>query len=80
MYGFIDKSGKVVIPCRWRVAWEFSEGLAHVDENYRYGFIDKSGKVVISCQWESAGFFNEGLAPVKDSKGKWGFVVSASNP
>ena len=80
MDGFIDKSGKVVIPCRWRVAWEFSEGLAHVDENYRYGFIDKSGKVVISCQWESAGFFNEGLAPVKDSKGKWGFVVSASNP
>ena len=27
MYGFIDKTGKVVVPCQWKWAWRFSEGF-----------------------------------------------------
>ena len=71
-WGFIDKTGKVVIPCQWNVALSFSEGLAGVkDANGRYGFIDKTGKVVIPCQWKWADSFHEGLVLVQDDNGKW---------
>jgi len=70
--GFIDKTGKLVIPCQWKSAWYFSEGLAKVqDANGKWGFIDKTGKVVIPCQWKDAFPFREGLASVQDANGKW---------
>ncbi len=74
-WGFADEAGKVIIPCQWKFAWDFSEGLAEVaDEQGKYGFIDKTGKVVIPCQWKDARSFSEGLARVKDEDGKWGFI------
>ena len=46
-WGFIDKTGKVVIPCKWNEAWDFDEGKACVrDANGNYYHIDKTGKVV----------------------------------
>ena len=74
-WGYIDKKGKLVIPCKWESADNFSEGLASVqDDNYKWGFIDKTGKVVIPCKWKFAGKFSEGLASVKDANEKWGFI------
>ncbi len=74
-YGFFDKSGKVVIPCQWKEAWPFSEGLARVeDEDDKWGYIDKTGQVVIPCQWRLSGPFSEGLAVVQNEDGKWGFI------
>ena len=52
-FGFIDEVGNIVIPCKWKYAYDFSEGLAVVkDNNEKYGFIDKMGTVVIPCKWE----------------------------
>ena len=46
-YGFIDKTGNVVIPCKWKGAGLFSEGLAPVqDDSGKWWTIDKTGKVV----------------------------------
>lgn len=74
-YGFIDDTGKLVIPCQWDYATDFSEGLARVtDSGWNHGYIDKTGEVVIPCEWSDAGRFNEGLAPVQDSNGYWGFI------
>ena len=74
-YGFADDSGKVVIPCQWKKAYQFSEGLARVkDENGNCGYIDKTGKVVIPCQWKKAYQFSEGLAHVEDDNKKWGYI------
>ena len=53
-YGYIDKTGKNVIPYRWEWCGDFSHGFAPVKENGKYGFIDKSGKLVIPCQWDAA--------------------------
>ncbi|MDO4441411.1 MAG: WG repeat-containing protein [Moraxella sp.] len=64
-YGFIDKTGKAVIPVQYDFAWEFSEGLARVEQNDKYGFIDKTGKAVIPVQYDFAWEFSEGLAKVK---------------
>lgn len=41
-FGFIDKSGRLAIPCRFRVAHSFSEGLAYVEtEDDKGTFIDR---------------------------------------
>ena len=46
-WGYIDKTGKVVIPCQWENARTFSEGFALVrDDNGKWWKIDKTGKVV----------------------------------
>lgn len=66
LYGFADKSGKVVIPCRWTDAHSFHQGLAVVkDSSGLWGYIDKKGKLVIPCKWkEASDFDSSGTASV----------------
>ncbi len=42
-WGFINKEGKEVIPCKYDVAFEFNEGLALVQLNGKFGYIDING-------------------------------------
>lgn len=71
-YGYIDQTGKLVIPCRWKDASPFSEGMASVmDETYRWGFIDTKGDVTIPCKWRAAEPFSDGVSKVKDYDNKW---------
>ena len=72
-FGFIDKSGTEVIPCKYNYAYSFSEGLAGVLLNGKYGFIDKMGTEVTPCKYDDAGSFHEGLAAVA-LNGKYGFI------
>jgi hypothetical protein len=75
LWGFMNQSGEIVIPCQWKMASKFREGLAKiVDGNNRCGFIDKTGKLVLPCQWKNALWFSEGLAGVQDDNEKWGFI------
>jgi len=70
--GYIDVNGQVVIPPRFAMAGEFSEGLAAaalptvLDAKGRWliGFIDRSGEFVIPPQFQYASAFKEGLARV----------------
>jgi WG repeat protein len=81
-YGFIDRSGKVVIPvtltrpCNyWGDQFYFGkEGLALTNIGDKWGFIDKTGKLVM--QFDEAGQFSEGLAAAKVN-GKFGYVDPA---
>src|SRR5688572_2453291 len=63
-YGFIDRSGKVVIPPVFRNAGNFSEGLAPVRLHGLWGYIDVSGKFVIDAQFDYADNFLESTAIV----------------
>ena len=65
LFGFVDKSGHEVIPCKYDYTNCFSEGLALVVLNDKYGFIDKNGREVIPCKYEYAEDFNKGLAFVE---------------
>jgi WG containing repeat len=64
--GYIDRTGKVVIPLKFDEAAEtFSNGLASVNIKDRLGYIDKTGKIVIPLQsYSSADDFDSGLARV----------------
>jgi hypothetical protein len=77
-YGFIDTSGKEVIPLKYPVAFDFSEGLALVGASSKYGFIDKSGKEVIPLKYEDARSFYRGLAYVT-LKGKYFYIDKNGN-
>ncbi len=73
-YGYIDRSGAIVIPIQWMAAYDFSEGLAalRVDKKH-FQFINTAGTVVIkSKKYDSVGRFRNGICRVvKGGKGKW---------
>ena len=72
-YGFVDKTGKEVIPPKYVQVGDFHEGPAVVELNDQYGFVDKTGKEVVPPKYDYIGDFREGLAPVKLND-KWGFI------
>lgn len=65
-YGFIDKTGKVVIEPRYDYAEPFSDGLAKVKTNGQTEFIDATGKVAFVSPTNRVGSFGNGFARVYD--------------
>jgi len=68
-WGYIDKTGKVVIPVEYKEISEFSEGLLKADGD----IIDKAGKII--AKYSRVGELSEGLARVQSgSSYKWGYI------
>jgi WG containing repeat len=72
-WGFIDPTGKLVIPCQFKSVGGFNaSGLStFIPANgsqdasqEKYGYIDRQGRVVIAPQFGVASSFNDGLAAV----------------
>ena len=78
--GFIDRTGRLIIPLCFDKAGDFSEGLARFERDGRWGYIDANGSVVIEPRFPWAQEFSEGLARVQVSgeslgiDGRWGFI------
>jgi tetratricopeptide (TPR) repeat protein len=72
-WGYIDKTGKVIVPHKYDNAYWFVEGIAIVELNKKMGYIDETGKVFIPVKYDRALYFHEGLAAVK-LNGKWGYI------
>ena len=67
LFGFIDSKGKLIIPCSFKNAGHFSDGMALIYEdpfNPKYGYINKEGEVVIPYEYDFAEDFCEGFAVV----------------
>lgn len=70
-YGFVNKLGNCIIPCKFSYALYFSEGLAAVNTSRNFNdtpkwkYIDKVGNVVINVEASQASPFREGLAVIK---------------
>ena len=82
-WGYVDRTGKLVIAARFDLAGAFSEGLACIKMNGKYGFIDRMGTIVIPPRFaavyglgsESLIGFCDGLAPVKaEMASPWGYI------
>jgi hypothetical protein len=80
-YGYIDKSGEIVISPEYDGAHEFSEGLAIVKCKDRYAAIDVRGNRVIGPVPYRLGNFSEGLAKfvVEANPWKYGFIDTKGN-
>ena len=72
-FGFVDRTGKMVIPCVYENTYGFTEGLAGVAVKGRIGYLDRTGKMVIPAQFEDGYAFFEGLAWVK-IEGKYAWI------
>jgi TonB family protein len=73
--GYIDRTGRIVIPLEFAVASPFSEGLAAVSPDMKvWGYIDTSGKMVIPPQFAIANRFSEDLAYVVFPDGQPAFI------
>src|SRR5258706_14890735 len=84
-WGFIDRTGKIVIPLQFASANDFHEGLALVTANHQTMFIDMTGKTVFMPKFDIVNSFSEGLAAVNigqkripnigliSDPGKWGY-------
>lgn len=85
-YGFIDTTGKLVIPAQFdgyfymnttTEAKLFNDGIASMEENGKWGGIDKTGKTVIPFVYDHLNSFLEGLA-VAEKGGKCGVIDTAN--
>ncbi len=68
-YGFVDRTGKTVIPFVYEYADDFSEGLAIIEKKGKFGYIDKKNNLVIPVIYDSTDdpkqyLFKEGFAKV----------------
>ena len=72
-HGFIDVTGRIVIPPTLDFAHQFSEARALAWANGHVGYIDRSGKFVIPPRFEAGQSFHEGMAAVQLG-GLWGFI------
>ncbi len=72
--GYIDTTGKEVIPLIYRSAGSFTEGLAPVRNKDGFAFIDKTGKVALSSPFgQSTGSFHNGLARTEFGQ-RYGYI------
>src|SRR6266568_7661557 len=64
-YGYIDRTGRIVIPAHFYRAEDFSEGLAAVsfDSSYpgKWGYVDQTRRFVIAPRFPDAHNFSSGL-------------------
>jgi hypothetical protein len=91
-FGYIDKTGKLVIDYKFDEAGNFSEGLARVffinprTKQAAFGFINKKGDVVIDNVFEETSEFKEGRVFVaiyandNDEELDWGILNADGIP
>ncbi len=87
-YGYIDLSGKIVIPFKYDYTFPFSDGFGLVCYGYHNdvcGFVDQSGKETVIPKYDFLAdykcthfYFREGLAPAY-YQGKWGYIDTHGN-
>ncbi len=79
-YGYIDESGQLVIPFKYKKAYPFSEnGLAFVvQENGLGGYINKDDNFVVHPIYESGSSFRFGFAAVLRN-GEYTYIYNNGN-
>jgi len=77
-YGLLDKTGKVLLPCKYYQLGDIEDGLAKISAGELHGFIDKNGEVVIPCRYREIRVLAHGVLAVKE-KNKWNCLDSSGN-
>lgn len=73
-YGCINTEGNLVVPCRYEHIYDYSEGLAVVELNWKKGYIDTDGHEVTPVAYRDAQDFSNGLGCVQNEEGLYGYV------
>jgi uncharacterized protein YdeI (BOF family) len=74
-WGFIDKTGKVVIKPQFQGAVSSSEGIAIIVNNQKDGYINSNGAIIVKPQFDMCYNFKDDMGLVCNN-GKYGYVNS----
>ena len=78
LVGFIDRTGREVIPCVYDEVLSFCDGLAGVQKNGKVGYINTNNEIVIPIEYDNGFGAGGGLACVGNG-GKYGYVDYNNN-
>ena len=73
-WGYIDLSGRMVIPAQYDEALSFFADLGAVKVGELWGYINRNGQMVIPPRFERASTFYDNPAPVM-LDGQWVFIA-----
>ncbi len=59
-WGFVDKAGQEVVPCRYDEVRDFEYGgpMAAVQLGGKWGFVDEEGQEVVPCRYDEVRDFD----------------------
>ena len=77
-FGYVDTTGKLIIPLKYRSAAKFESGLGRVSDGSTYGFINKYDELIIPFRFINAGDFSLGLAWVYNGF-RYGYIDNSGN-
>ncbi len=72
--GYINKQGEEVIPCQFKYARDFTNGMAVVSDGDFYGAINTKGDIVVPLKYETVQAFQDGMFLVQDTSNLVGYV------
>ncbi len=72
-WGYIDKTGKVVIEPRFTDVSLFSGGVARVKTDKGYGLIDKTGRMVVKPEYQALEIGDDVFIPAQNNY-RWGVL------
>ena len=72
-YGFVDRSGALVILCMFDDAQPFTAATTPVKQSGKWGLIDQTGAFVLDPIYDIILPFSNEIAPCQ-LKGKWGYI------
>jgi len=74
LYGYIDKNGREVIPCRFKqLGYEIHYNRVMFVEREKYGFVDTTGKVVIPAIYDRVFDFGSEATAIQKGE-KWALI------
>jgi hypothetical protein len=73
LYGFVDTTGKVVVPPVYQEVTDFDNGVSLAKKDGKYGLINKQNEIVMPFKYDTACGLKEGKA-IYVRNGKMGFI------
>jgi hypothetical protein len=73
-YGYISRSGEMVISLKYNNALSFSQGIAAVQLDSSWFFIDKTGKQIFVDYFHDVSSFKDSLCAVTKDGADWGYI------
>lgn len=74
LYGYVDNSGKMVIPAEYDDGCYFAANATCVRKGDKWGLIDVDGNILVPMKYLDIVYRNEsGIIPVEEN-GKWGAI------
>lgn len=74
-WGLLSANGDMLMPFDYDYIGEKSDGLIKIKKGSLFGYADGNYSTIISPAFYNADNFSEGCAAVKNSDGKWGYIL-----